>query len=52
MHIEAFYLQVAVGSNTERLPDVSSGMSAPPDGRKYAILGEDNIREDMRSKVK
>jgi hypothetical protein len=49
MHNEAFYRQAVVGSNAERLTDTQSGVSAPPDERKHVILGEGNIREDMRS---
>jgi hypothetical protein len=51
MHNEAFYLQAVVDLNAKRLTDTQSSVLAPPDERKYVILGEDNIREDMRSEV-
>jgi hypothetical protein len=43
IHNEAFYLQVVVGSNTERLTDDQSGISASSNEGKYVILRRDNI---------
>ena len=39
--------QVIAGSNAERLTDTQSGVWALSDERKYIILGEDNIWEEM-----
>jgi hypothetical protein len=49
MHNEAFYLQVIIGSNTERLIDTQSRVSALSDERKHIILGEDSIWEEIQS---
>lgn len=51
IHNEAFYLQVVIGSNIERLTDTQSGVLALSDERKHIILGEADIREEVTSEA-